>query len=87
MSFKDKINVYKCTFGHEMITKDIDEGVTPMYLTCDKCGGYSRSSFYNVDQSLKHTHEWYKPTKDEIKKLDYNSKEHVKNGGLLLKKL
>lgn len=82
-----KINVYECEKGHQTITRDCEEGVTPFMIECehDGCEELAKSKFYQVDQTLTPTHEWYKPSNyvglhnDEI--------DHVKRGGLLLRKI
>lgn len=76
-----------------MITIDIDEGVTPFMEICEKCNGDMTSCFYSCPQDLKPTHEWYKPTIEELK-IKYPQPnvlasmiEHVENGGLDLRKI
>lgn len=51
-----------------MVTVDIDEGVTPFMEICEKCKGDMHSSFYRCPQNLIPTHEWYKPTLEQLKK-------------------
>lgn len=87
MSYKGKINVYVCPQGHQTITIDKDEGTTPFKLGCrtPNCGQLATSQFYQVDQSLMPEYEWYKPT--DIKKVAKNLKEHVRMGGLIIRKI
>jgi len=102
MEQQNKINAYICGQLHSTITQNKDEGVTPMFITCDQCNGRATSKMYMVDQALQPTHEWFKPTEDEIKfearKMAkyhhipydgiYNSlKEHARKGGLSLRKI
>lgn len=92
MSFKGKKNVYICPKGHKTVTVDADEGVTPFMLRCRQkdddgkhnCTEMGRSSMYQVDQNLTAEYEWYKP--DNLKGLNDAEKEHVRRGGLMLRK-
>lgn len=84
---KDKINRYTCPDGHQTITIDIDDGTTPMFLNCrtNACGKQATSSFYQVPDGLLPEYEWYKPT--DIKKVEKISRDHVRRGGLLIRKI
>lgn len=80
------INQYVCAkCGGTITTLNRNEGTTPMIIRClitDGCNGTMLSSFYQVDQMLKPDYEFYKP-----KKLPKGEmREHVKMGGLLLRK-
>lgn len=85
MSFKGKKNIYTCsTCGAKIITVDLDEGTTPMFLSCratPNCAGRMSSAMYQVDQTQQPTHEWYKPTG----KVRGAFREHVERGGLLIR--
>lgn len=90
---KGSINVYTCKkCGHQTITIDREEGVTPFIIGCDSCKGESYSSFYRCSQGLTPTHEWFKPTIEELKIL-YEGRmldgmiDHVEQGGLDLRKI
>jgi len=91
---ENKINVYTCqSCSHQLVTIDLEEGTTPFMVRCELCKGDAYSSFYKVPEGLIPTHEWYKPTLKELKKLYGNKpnvlagmKEHVKMGGLDLRK-
>lgn len=85
MSYKGKINVYKCQSGHETVTIDKDEGTTPFMIACKTCSELSRSSFYQVPQTLTPVYEWYKPESES--KLSPGEAQHVRMGGLLLRKI
>lgn len=88
----NKINTYTCPKGHVTVTIDIVEGVTPMMLRCKQkdqdgkhnCTEMAKSAWYNCDQKLTPEYEWYKP--DSLKGLNSSEREHVKLGGLLLRK-
>lgn len=91
---RGKKNVYKCAHcGAETVTVDLDEGVTPFMIDCDKCGEMMTSSFYNVDQDLEPTHEWYMPGAEERIRLAASLagfallKSHVNRGGLILREM
>ena len=91
-------NAYVCQkCRYVTLTVHIDEGVTPMFLNCrkpggiDACDGTAVSFMYNLpgslalspDDKLNPTHEWYKPGPDQ--KLSDFEKDHVDNGGVLLR--
>ena len=82
------INQYTCKgCGERIITIDKDEGTTPMQLACRAtvgCGGSMVSSMYRVNQAMKPTHEWYKPA-HKIK--NPAMREHVKMGGLMIRRI
>lgn len=101
MEQPNKINAYICPKLHATITVNSDGGTTPMFITCPSCGENATSRMYNVDQTLEPSQEWFKPTEKEVKQqvdqykdkveyhilkaIEYNMKEHVKKGGLLLR--
>lgn len=81
-----RINTYTCfKSGHITVTKDVDEGTTPMIIDCPKCGMQAQSSWYDCDQDQDHTHEWYSPLRVEKIK-DPGMREHVNAGGLMMRK-
>lgn len=55
------------------------------------CGAFMESHFYRVPQHLEASHEWYSPDGRERKRLRRKGQaetlEHVKNGGLLLRRV
>lgn len=81
-----KVNQYTCdTCGQTITTIDRDYGTTPFRLYCrvtDDCDGNMCSHHYMVDQTLTPDYEWYKPTKAKGA-----NREHVKLGGLLIRKI
>ena len=83
-----KINVYTCYKCHkDIITIDIDAGVTPFILACRAtkgCDGDMRSHGYDVDQSLKPTHEWYKQRLITASKA---MREYIRKGGLSIREI
>ncbi len=91
MEDKHAINVYRCkSCGGEVVTINADRGVTPMFTRCRAdvlCGGTAVSSMYKVDQSRTPTHEWYRPTTKQMRHQDPGTRDHVKNGGLLLRRV
>ena len=91
-----RVNVYVFPYGHRTVTRNMAEGVTPFMIGCPPCKAagalrnepgfrypMAESSFYRVDQTLDHSHEWYRP--ESIVGLDPDTAEHVRNGGLLLR--
>lgn len=90
---KGMINTYTCPSGHVTVTIDTDEGTTPMMLRCRQradngqhnCTEMATSAWYRCDQSLTPEYEWYKPT--SLNGFSRDMKEHIKMGGLELRKL
>ena len=87
MSLVTRINQYVCdACGGVITTIDFDEGTTPFILGCratENCGGSMFSRMYQVDQTLTPGWGWYKS-----KKLPKGvMRNHVKMGGLLLRKI
>lgn len=87
----NKLNVYTCINNHSIKTIDVDNGVTPMLLTCAICQGDAKSSFFNDTRpDLEVSHEFYRPDLHfTMKKLRKSTSmlEHVLAGGLLLRKV
>lgn len=89
---KDEKNAYICTnkeaCGNIMVTVDLEEGVTPMMLSCDECGGRAYSCMYRVPPTLAPTFAWKKPKPEEFKlyrpEVRAATREHVERGGLCL---
>lgn len=87
--FKGKKNIYTCEKCHgHVVTVDIERGVTPFLIECKAthdCKGLMKSSMYRVfDQSMRADYEWYRPTVAQA--LQPGEKQHVDQGGLLLRK-
>lgn len=95
-----KTNVYVCSESHRTVTIDRAEGVTPFLIKCPSCeekgiDTEASSCMYRVSQALVATHEFYKPTEQEMKTFQadcapqvYESiAEHVSKGGLLFRKI
>ncbi len=109
---KGQINRYTCTNCRKsIVTVNLVDGVTPAILSCkvtEGCSGQMMSSWYNCNQGLIPTHEWYKPKDDaeiqadvlsemkvhgldtsdqeEVNMLFNMTRDHVNQGGLLLRK-
>lgn len=84
---RNKIDVYTCQAHHDNVTLKEIEGVTPFMIGCKHkdCNELANSSNFVCNQNLKPTHEWYKPT--DTSELNRFENIHVKNGGLLLRKI
>lgn len=83
-----KKNVYTCRgCSKKLVTVDRDAGTTPFMTRCEGCGGDMVSSFYNVDQNLVATHEWYRKSDREIRKDPPSWREHHNMGGLFLRRI
>ena len=85
------INRYTCDTCEGFITTvHRDEGTTPMILKCRAtpgCSGSMQSAMYQVDQTLIPDYEWYAPSRDEVARLSRDMKQHVKMGGLLIRRV
>lgn len=77
---KGQKNGYLCGCGHLHVTLDLDDGVTPMFTRCPKCGGRAVSQWYRIDQSLPVAGYWFKPK--STKGMSRAMRDHVANGGL-----
>lgn len=80
-------NHYRCpSCRYQFVTIDREPGVTPFMTDCANCGGAAQSSGYrNVPAHIAVTHEWYRP--DSFDGLHPGTVEHIKNGGLILRKI
>lgn len=84
--FEHRCNVYTCKVCKQKVkTVDEDNGVTPMFITC-QCGGTMASAMYNdIMPDERPTKGWYRPSFAEYRKLDKYEQEHVLKGGLLIR--
>lgn len=89
MSFKGVKNKYTCEgCKGEIVTIDRDAGVTPFMIDCRLCNaGWAQSSCYRIPQNLSATYEWYAPEDKDTHQMTRATRDHVKNGGLLLRKI
>ena len=84
----NRVNCYSCKCGHITKTKDVDAGVTPFIKLCESCGDLAKSNFYrDIAPEKEPTIEWYRPTLDDLLKMDNGSIDHVLQGGLLPRKI
>jgi hypothetical protein len=90
-----RINGYVCQRPtgkkpHITLTVDVDEGVTPFMIGCPDCGFDAYSMMYprtgRIPPMSAVTHEWYSPSNEELKTLHPANFEHVRRGGLLMRK-
>jgi hypothetical protein len=85
---KGRKNLYTCDICRgEVVTLDLDEGTTPFMLSClatPKCQGLMQSSFYQCDPLRPHQYEWVKA--DHLEEYDPNMQEHIRKGGLVLRR-
>lgn len=89
-TYKGMKNEYACAAGHVTVTVDRDDGVTPFTIACPKCdapGTRAQSRFYRVDQSQEPEYEWYRPESWELRGESRELRQHVKSGGLVLRKV
>lgn len=98
MSFKGCFNVYRCPDGHLTVTKDVDDGVTPMFLACrhdgtTDCGQRAVSAGYPegpmpaelLERFETYGFEWYAPTVKWARRKGTEMLAHVQKGGLVLR--
>lgn len=87
---KGKINVYSCTCGHRMVTIDREDGTTPGGMRCKgrRCHELAWSNWYAAwCQVLTPTHEFIRPDAATYAKLDGPARDHVDQGGLILRRI
>jgi len=87
-----KYNMYVCSRGHQVLSCDLDMGVTPMFVTCRRgglsgCGLTGESQMYPAGppNSFNFPVElvWRKPTKGELRRARRdNFIDYFDKGGL-----
>lgn len=94
-----KINIYQCKAGHNTVTVDGAEGMTPFKMRCREpgCELDCKSSMYPLGLDLLPEYEWVKPTAEQIEsdlvRLRRHSlpteftEKYYADGGLLLQKI
>ena len=84
---KGRKNGYTCQkCKDQIVTIDIDEGVTPFALACratEGCDGMMYSAGYAIPQFLPAQFEWFKPA--SLEGYDAWMREHIRQGGLDLR--
>jgi ribosomal protein L37AE/L43A len=80
-------NWYGCeSCHHTTVTRHADQGVTPMFHTCEKCGKRATSSMYVPPfpeaMLMEPTEEWYRPDDAEFNAMPQGYRYHYINGGL-----
>lgn len=90
---KPRINGYICTSDdckRVTITVDVDDGVTPFMIRCPGCKSTAVSCMYPTSGPVppveSATLEWYKPDEKEMRRMHPANLDHVRRGGLLLRK-
>lgn len=94
MEVKGAKNTYHCGRCQTwIVTINVDDGVTPFTVLCESCCVQGRfgsmySSLYRKTD-LEPTHEWYRPTKGQLRKLKASlpMMQHVAAGGLILREI
>lgn len=85
-----KLNAYDCdTCGEPTVFRHVDQGTTPMFMRClvtKGCTGTATSRMYQgvTDEP---THEWYRPTESELRKVSPEIQDHVRRGGLMFREI
>ena len=86
---KGKKNGYTCQkCNGQIVTIDIDDGVTPFAIACratKDCDGLMYSAFYSIPQFLPAQYEWFKPK--SLKGYGREMKEHIRKGGLDMREI
>lgn len=89
------VNGYTCHHcGEVTMTYHVDEGVTPMFLTCratEGCTGRAVSMMYPPapfpgELAALPRWEWYRPSPRAAKRMNPAMRDHVRRGGLALRK-
>jgi hypothetical protein len=95
-----RLNVWECEeCGERVLCYDRHPGTTPFMVSHHTlgnpdCPGTCRSHFYSgasveLTYFLKGTpsHEWYRPSTDELRTLKRHVQDHVMQGGLLVREV
>ena len=82
-----RLNIYTDSEDLVMITVDVNFGKSALIVKHHETGRMLKSLCYLVPQDIVPTHEWYRPTMEEHKLLPRDMREHVSNGGLMLRKI
>jgi hypothetical protein len=80
-----RFNVYDCEKGHELLSLDLDEGVTPAFTICPFDGTTAGSRFYRVHNPGGFgplVMVWRKATPGELKRERRTGGDHYARGGL-----
>lgn len=84
------INAYSCTdaaCGWRAVTISRTAGLTPRFIPCERHPQHrAESACYIVAAGSEPTHEWVKPTDEEIRRKPWLA-GYVARGGLLLRPL
>lgn len=93
------LNGWRCrreSCDGQVIAVHADAGVTPLILACrpeydgrNHCSGEMVSFGYPsapMPAQYVVTHEWYRPDDVEYANMAYGTKDHVRRGGLLIRK-
>ena len=79
------LNAYTCkTCGESIVTKDVDEGTTPMMLACratEECEGTMESHMYR-GVTGEPDFVWRKPSAKEYGEAGPDMRQHFDLGGL-----
>jgi hypothetical protein len=82
------VNAYLCTdpgCGWRAVTIARAEGETPRFIPCDRNPKHrAETQCHCVDPTWEITHEWYRPTSDEIARKPWLA-GYAARGGLLLR--
>jgi hypothetical protein len=87
LSFVGKLNRYTCQLcGSAIITKDVDDGVTPFLIDCvsNRCQGMMQSACYRPGINGTPTYIWRRPVASEFEKASEAMQHHYNLGGLVM---
>lgn len=96
---RGRYNVWECEVcGADFLAYDRHPGTTPFAVAHDRfdpaadCEGITTSTFYAEGRARQAlgakggpSHEWYRPSADELRTLGKHAAEHVHQGGLLVR--
>jgi hypothetical protein len=89
-----RVNSYVCeACGEVVVTIDKHPGATPAFVSHGmfgaECEGSTTSTWYRVRQeyAIYATHEWYRPSRTQLRLEDGPMRDHVERGGLMLRRI
>jgi hypothetical protein len=84
------IVVFECPLGHQVVTRKVHYGETPLVVECD--AGRCQAVAVKLDPTpidaaaRRPTREWYRPDRREQRRLARDAVDWVRSGGLLIRK-
>ena len=84
----DEISCYVCVqCGQVTKVRQIDKGMSPGGIECPYCHGEAMMEMIDTFPNIPVTHEWYRPTLDDVMAMADEDKmftvNYILNGGLI----